>query len=248
MSLNLEVAPNATPSPHHLQRPAKIAGLLYLLWFPLGIFGILYVPSVVVVPGDIATTASNIVANEPLYRLSIVTALLSGIVGIFLALLLYRVFYRINHAQASMMAVFLLVAIPVALFNEVMKFGPLLLLTDPAFSNYFTLEQIHALSTLFLNLHEHGIAISGVFWGLWLFPLGILVYRSQIIPRILGILLLVAGLGYVIDSMIFFLLPTVSMEFAPFMFWGELFFPLWLLIKGVDNLKPNNEVEDMRQT
>lgn len=240
MTLDLGVNPNTTPSPHHSQCTARAAGLLYLLWFPLGIFGILYVPSILIVPGDISSTAYNIVANETLYRLSIVSALLIGVIGIFLVLLLYRLFNRVDQSQSAMMVVLLLVAIPVALFNEALKFGPLLLLTDTSFSNHFSLEQIQTLSVLFLDLHEHGIAISGIFWGLWLFPLGFLVYKSRALPRILGVLLVLAGVGYLVDSLIFFLLPTVTVEFAPFLFWGELFFPLWLLIKGVNHPKPQN--------
>jgi hypothetical protein len=215
---------------------ARAAGLLYLLWFPLGIFGILYVPEVLIEPGNMAATAENIAANELLFRLSIVTALVIGIIGIFLVFLLYRLLKPVNSDAAGLMVVFLLVSIPIAFLNELNKFAVLLLL-DGEFSTIFTAEQANNLAHLFLDLHGSGIAIAGVFWGLWLLPMGYLVYSSDYLPRLIGVLLVIAGIGYLLDSLVFFVAPDIGIEFAMFMFWGEVIFPLWLVIKGVNATK-----------
>ncbi|MFC7195108.1 DUF4386 domain-containing protein [Halosimplex aquaticum] len=98
----------------------------------------------------------------------------------------------------------------------------------------FTTEQSQGLASLFLDLHQHGIFIAQIFWGLWLLPMGLLVYKSGFIPRVLGVLLVIGGLGYMIDSFIFFLAPSFGITFTDFTFIGELLFPLWLLIKGVN--------------
>jgi hypothetical protein len=98
----------------------------------------------------------------------------------------------------------------------------------------FTADQLQALVPLFLDLHEHGINIAGIFWGLWLFPMGYLVFKSGFLPRILGVLLMIGCFGYLIDSATFFLFPNFDASIAQFTFIGELLLPLWLLIKGVN--------------
>ena len=91
---------------------------------------------------------------------------------------------------------------------------------------------------LFLDLHEHGVTIAGIFWGLWLFPMGYLVFKSGFLPRILGVLLKIACFSYLIDSFGRLLLPnfgdTIIAAIIEFTLWGEILFPLWLLIKGVN--------------
>ena len=98
----------------------------------------------------------------------------------------------------------------------------------------FTAGQLQALVPLMLNLHQLGISIAGIFWGLWLLPMGYLVFKSGFLPKILGVLLIIGGIGYLVDSFAAFLLPELGMNIALFTFWGEVLFPLWLVIKGVD--------------
>ena len=86
----------------------------------------------------------------------------------------------------------------------------------------------------FLAAHEGGLFIAGIFWGLWLLPMGYLVFKSGFLPRWIGVLLIIGGFGYLIDSAIFFLLPDVDVTIAQFTFVGEVLLPLWLLIKGVN--------------
>jgi hypothetical protein len=223
-----------TRSPNFI---ARVTGFLYLLLIPLGLFGILYVPSFIIVPGDMAATASNITANELLFRLSIVGAILVQLVNIAVVILLYCLLKSVNKYVAGLMVIFLLLGIPIAYLNELSKFGVLLLLNGTEYASIFTPDQSLALAALFLDLHQHGIMIAQVFWGLWLIPMGYLVYRSGFLPRVLGILLVIGGLGYLTDSFIFFLSPSFGFEFTTFTFIGEALFPLWLLIKGVNREK-----------
>jgi len=213
---------------------ARIAGILYLLMIPLGIFGILYVPSTLIVSGDAATTANNIMASESLFRLSIVSALILQINQILLVLVLYKLLKPVNKIHASLMVVFALAAVPIAMLNEFNRFAALLLLSGADYLTVFGADQLHAQVMLFLDLHEHGIFIAQLFWGLWLFPMGYLIFKSGFLPRIIGVLLIIGCFGYLIDSVIFFLFPNIDVTLSGFTFIGELLLPLWLVIKGVD--------------
>ena len=219
-----DVLPNKT---------ARVAGLLYLSLVPLSLFGMLFV-SPLLVPGDAATTAKNILASETLFRLSSVIALIVQLVNILVVLALYRLLNRVNKTMAVLMVVFFLAGVPIAMFNELNYFAIPLLLNGADYLTLFTANQVQALVSLFLDLHQHGLFIAGIFWGLWLFPMGYLVFKSGFLPRILGVLLMIGCLGYLVDSFSAFLLPTYEVKIAMFTFWGEVLFPLWLLIKGVN--------------
>ena len=213
---------------------ARIAGFLYLLMIPLGIFGILYVPSTLIVSGDAATTAGNILAHESLFRLSILSALIIQLDQILLVLVLYKLLKNVNKIHALLMVVFALAAVPIAMLNELNHFAVLLLLSGADYLTLFGANQLHSQVMLFLDLHEHGIFIAQLFWGLWLFPMGYLVFKSGFLPGFIGVLLMIGCFGYLIDSVIFFLFPDVDVTLSSFTFIGELLLPLWLVIKGVD--------------
>lgn len=217
-----------------INNTARAAGLLYLLLFPLGIFGIIYVPANLIVPGDVAATVSNLTASESLFRLSIVSALMVQVVNIAVVLVLYQLLKPVNKNIARLMVIFLLTAVPIAMLNELNQLAVLLLLNGTDYLNVFTTEQLHALVSLFFDLHTHGIHIASIFWGLWLLPMGYLVFKSGFIPRILGILLIIGGFGYLVDFFALSLFPNHSMTISQFTFIGEILFPLWLLIRGVN--------------
>lgn len=212
--------------PHSIQNSARIAGWLYLLLIPLGVFGIMYVPATLVVSGDAASTVSNIVANEMLFRLSILSAFLVQLVSIFVVLFLYKLLKPVNQNQAFLMALFLLLAVPIAFINELFYVAVLVVLNSAELS--------HGLVPFFLELHEHGIFVAQIFWGLWLFPMGYLIFRSGFLPKFLGILLMIGCMGYLIDSVTHFLFPDFGMTVSEFTFIGELLLPLWLVSKGVN--------------
>jgi hypothetical protein len=207
-------------------KSAKQAGILYLALVPLGIFGILYVPSSLIVPDNITTTISNIIENETLFRWSIISALVVQLINSILVLLLFKVFKHTNKAMAILMVIFSLLAVPIAFLNEINNLAVLHLLHQA--------NESQQLISVFLNLHHQGIIIAQVFWGLWLFPLGYLVYQSGFMPKFIGILLIIGCAGYVIDSFTLILLPQFKITFSEFTFLGEVIFPLWLLIKGVN--------------
>lgn len=214
------------------QRLARIAGALYLLVVPLGIFGALYVPSRLIVAGDAAATARNLVASEALFRFGLVSDLLAPITLLLVVLLLYQLLKPVHKTMAALMVIFVLVGSPISLLNKVNQLAALLLLSGADYLTVFPTEQLQALAYFFLRLHTQGSTIAFIFWGLWLFPLGYLVFRSGFLPRILGLLLMVACGGYVIDS--FARLLGYSVGVGMFAAAGELLFILWLLLRGVN--------------
>ena len=216
-------------TPKHITR---LAGFWYLTLIPIGFFGVLYVPSLVV-SGDMASTMNNIVASESMFRLSMVSAFIMNIVSIVIVLLLYKLFKPVDKNMGRYMVAFLLLGAGIAMLNEVNHFAALILSGVDTVA-VFTVEQSQYLVRLFLDMHEYGSYIATIFWGLWLFPLGYLIVKSNFIPKILGILLIIAGVGYLIESFVLFLAPHYAIPFSNFTFIGEVLFPLWLLIKGVD--------------
>jgi len=211
---------------------ARLAGFLYLLVVPLGIFGSLYVPSRLIVSGDAATTADKLMASESLFRFGIVSDLLAPLVLILVVLFLYKLLKPVNKNMAWLMVIFLLLGVPIALLSKLNQFAALLLLSDADYLTVFTTEQLQALALLFLRLHDRGGTIAAIFWGLWLFPMGYLVFKSGFLPRILGALLMISCFGYLINSFAIFLGYTVNTGL--FGALGEVLFILWLLIKGVN--------------
>lgn len=214
-----------------IKKTARLAGFLYLLVVPLGVFG-LYVPSRLIVSGDAATTAKNIIASESLFRLGIVSNLLASVVMILVVLFLYRLLKPVNKNAALLMVLFVLAAVPIAMLTELTHFASLQLLSGADYLTPFTAGQLQALAYQFLRLYGHGSSIAFLFWGLWLLPLGFLVFKSGFLPRILGVLLMIACFGYLTDSFaIFFGYHT---NIGLFTGWAEVLFLLWLLIKGVN--------------
>jgi len=212
---------------------ARVAGILYFMLFPAP-FGLIYVPSRLIVSGDFAATATNIMASESLFRLAIVSNLLVPIVMILVVLALYQLLKPVNKNIASLMVAFVLIGVPIAVFNEINQLAVLLILRGDDYLKEFPVDQLYALVMFFLDLHRRGNLIAHIFWGLWLFPLGYLVFKSGFIPKILGILLIIGCIGYVLHSFASFLFPDYRSNIIFFTSWGELFLPLWLVIKGVN--------------
>lgn len=215
-----------------INRTARLAGALYLALMPFGFFGIIYVPSVLLVSGDAVTTSRNIMASEWLLRIGTVSVLISQIIFVLLVLACYRLFKPVNKDQAVLMVVLAVVAVPIASLNEVNHFAALRVLAN-ADDGAFTVSQLQAQAMLYLDVRQNGILVTLVFWGLWLLPLGVLVFRSGFLPKLLGVLLVIAGVGYVVDVATQ-LLSLGLATIGQFTVVGEILFTLWLLIKGVD--------------
>jgi len=214
-------------------KTARTAGFLYLLLVPFGFFGGEYILSITV-PGNAVATVNNIMAHTLLFRLSILSALITPIVTVLVALFLYKLFKSVNKNQAVLMVVFALAAAPIAMLNELNHFAVLQLLNGTDYLKVFSVDQLYSQVMFFLDLNHYGAFIATIFWGLWLLPMGYLVFRSGFLPRIIGVLLIIAGFGYIIDSAALFLLPDLNIDISQFTFIGELLLLLWLLIKGVN--------------
>jgi hypothetical protein len=224
-----------------LKKTARTAGLWYLIAAITGGFGLMYVPSVIIEPGNATVTANNIISSELLYRFGIASNLICQIAFIFQVLTLYLLLREVNKKQATLMVALVIVSIPIAFLNELNRIAPLILMSGADFLKVFNQNQLQAFVMASIDLYNWGISIVEIFWGLWLFPFGFLVYKSGFIPKIFGILLIVACFGYVIESFTFLLFPEKQESIAIFTMVfgvvGEFSIILWLLIKGVNEQK-----------
>ena len=216
------------------KKTARVAGLLYLMIAIFGIFSMLYGPESLVVSGDPAATVKNVAASEAMYRLAFMGDLIGQVFFVFLVLLLYKLLIPVNKNQAVLMAVLVLVGVPIAMLNDLNQIAALMIASTAGNLGLFGIDQLQAHVMLFLDLYQTGLRIAYIFWGLWLFPLGYLVFKSGFLPKIIGILLLIAGFGYLFEFFAYFLLPDLDLTIKMFTFWGELILALWLLIMGVN--------------
>lgn len=214
---------------------ARVAGLLYLLASLPAPFVLLYIPGKLIVPGNATATAHNILASESLFRIGIAGELITAAFFLFVPLALYRLLRGVNKGQASLMVTLFAVSVPISFVNALNSIAALMLVRGADFLSVFDQPQREALAMLFLRLHSQGFVGAQIFWGLWLFPFGLLVYKSGFLPRILGVLLMINCFAYLADSFTSLLWPaylhTVSqVTLAPK--FGELAILLWLLIIG----------------
>jgi hypothetical protein len=226
-----------------IRRQARFAGLLYLLACIPAPFCLLYVPSVLFVPGDATATADHIRASEGLLRLGMACEFINAAAFIFAVLALYRLFKGVDEPVARAMVILFVVSVPISFLNVLNDIGALILAHGASFLSVFDKGQRDALAHLFLRLHSQGLHVSAIFWGLWLFPFGMLVIRSGFIPRVLGVVLMIAGIGYVANSLTFLILPQYARlvgPVAPILEFGEAPMILWLLIRGARD-QPSHE-------
>jgi hypothetical protein len=223
-----------------IKRQARFAGLLYFVSGIPAPFGLLYVPGKLVVPGDPTATADHIRASETLLRCGIAAELVSATMFVFVTLALYRLFKGFDQGHARAMVILYALSVPISFLNVLNYIAALFLVRGAPFLSGFDQRQLDTLAFLFIRLHGQGLIMAQVFWGLWLFPFGILVIRSGFIPRLLGAWLIVNGSAYVAMSLSAILVPhyagMVSRIGYPFLL-GELAVALWLLIMGAKELQ-----------
>jgi len=214
--------------------PGRVAGILYLVGAITAPFSLIYLPRTLVVPGDATATANHVRASETLVRMGIASEVIVSIVFIFVALTLYRLFRGIDEKHALAMLTLLLLSVPISLLNVLNELAALILASGADFLSVFDKRQLDALVMLFLRLHGQGLVVAGIFWGLWLFPFGILVMRSGFIPRVLGIFLILAGFPYLASAITTLVLPQYAYlsRFLAVLAAGELPIIFWLLIRG----------------
>jgi len=220
---------------HPTDKAARVAGAVYLSMVFTAPFSLIYVPNKLIVRGDATATAGNILAHETLFRLSILGDLVGQVIFICVAIALYRLLSNVNRTWALLMVCFVLVSAAVGFLNTLNNIAGLILFRGGEFLDVFDTAQRNALGMLFIRLHSQGIFIDEIFWGLWLFPFGLLVFRSGFLSRFIGIWLIINCFGYVALSVIaLFFQPYYNAAFGflqPILF-GELAIMLWLLIRG----------------
>jgi hypothetical protein len=210
-----------------------MTGVLYLLVVLCGIISEILVKNIVFVPGDIAATVGQITAYGFLFRLGYVVILARLIFLTLLVLALNKLFGKVNRDVAAAMVAFGLISVAVTMVALVFEFSAPLLLTSGDYSVLFTTDQWLALVQFFIDMQAQGDRTAQIL-TVWVIMLGFLMYKSGYLPKLLGILMMVAGLGYIADFMVFFLLPQLDVPIAGLAFLAEVAFPFWLLIKGID--------------
>jgi uncharacterized protein DUF4386 len=226
-----------------LKKQSRIAALLYFISCLPAPFALLYVPNTLIVRGDAAATANNLRNCEGLLRAGMAVELFSATAVIFAVLAFYRLFKAVSHKHAMAFMILFLISIPISYLNVLNDLAALPFARGPAFlTAVFDKAQLDALVLFFLRLHNQGVILAQIFWGLWLFPFGIVILRSGFIPRFVGIAAILAGSGYVISSSVSLFLPASVQgigQLAMILGVGELTF-LWLLIWGAKRPQPNH--------
>jgi hypothetical protein len=226
---------------------ARLAGLLWILVGVTTGISLGYVRSTLIVFADAATTAGNIIASESLFRVGIVSSVLTQIFLLFLGLALFRLFRRTNKTLATTIFASTLVAAAIGVVNSLNNIGAVTVLTNPDYRQAFQPEQINALALLFLRLNNFGIGLLEVFTAVFLFSLGLLIIKSGTLPRVLGYLLIIGACAFPINTFTKILMP----QFHPALItqltmlcnaFGPLATMLWLLIKGVNEQRLAGEV------
>jgi hypothetical protein len=212
-----------------LRRTARIAGLLYLLVAVFGFFGHFVARGTVVVPGDAAATAANIVANPTLFRLGVVGDVLMSIAYILLGLVLFRLFRHVNREVAGALVVFVAIGTGMILLNLAGQYAALQVATDDSYASAFGRAGSDALTLMLVEMQSYGFSLAGVLFGLWLFPLGYLASVSGLFPRPLGVVLMVACFSYLIDTVATFLVPGLPETFATAVTMPAAVAELWMV-------------------
>jgi hypothetical protein len=219
------------------QKTARLAGLLWFLSAVTGGFGLFYVRSNLIVTGDAAATAANIVASESLFRAAIVSILFSQIFLFFFGLTLFYLFKEVNKVLAAVFLTSILMTVTIAVVNQLNNFGALLVLSQADYLKAFNPEQLKTMAMIFLRLANSGQGLLEIFWTPYHFAFGLLILKSRYLPEVLGILLMIMSVGFAINILTKFLIP----QFHPVMFTqlamtlgalGGIPTMFWLLIKG----------------
>lgn len=223
---------------------ARTAGILYLIVIGGGIFSEVFVRQELIAYGDPSTTASNILNNENLYRWGFVVQIIYLICNIPLVLIFHELFKRTNKSIALLFLVMFLTANTIEIMNMINHYLPLDLLE--AGVNLDELESAKAATLAYLSLLSHsiGFSIALVFFGCYCILIGYLIVKSDLIPSLIGSLMLLAGICYLFDSFSLFLAPEFAKELFPYILLpcliAESSFAIWLLIKGVELVDKQN--------
>lgn len=217
---------------------ARLAGLAYLVTIVTGVFAELVVRGNLIVSGDAAATARNVLASEGLYRLGFAADLIGGAAYLVVTLLLYELLRPVSRSLALLAAFFSVVGIAIGGGAALAHLAPLFLLNGAPYLRAFDAQQLQALAYVAIRLHAQGYLIALVFFGFYELLLGYLIFRSTFFPRALGILVCIAGLAFLTNSFALFLAPPLGNALNGYMLAldgiGEIALMLWLLVMGVN--------------
>jgi hypothetical protein len=219
---------------------ARMAGVFYVLTGAAYVFGQIFILGKLVVHGNAAATANNILAHEPLFRLGFAAAIISVACSIVMTILFYDLFKPVNRSLSLLAASFHLVGLAIAAFASLLQLAPLVVLRGEQYLSIFKVEQLQALALVSLKLNGQAYDIFLVFFGFWCVLIGYLILRSTFLPRILGVLLAIDGLGWMT-----FLSPPLAHHLFPFIATAsglaEIPLILWLLAFGVNAQRWNEQ-------
>lgn len=224
-----------------INKTARTAGFLYLLLIIGGILSLVYIPSQLIVRDSASVTFKNITSSEFLFRLGILSSIVTFLIYIFLPLALHKLLNSVNKGYANLMVIFVLVSVPISFVNILNKFSILTLINKAEYLETFGEVELQTQVMLLIDSYNNGLQVSQIFWGLWLFPFGYLVYKSGFLPKVLGILLMAGCFGYLITFAGGLLYADFNSTMisdivgypAPL---GEFGICLWLLIMGTNKL------------
>ncbi|WPO89961.1 DUF4386 domain-containing protein [Chryseobacterium sp. HR92] len=222
----------------------RLAGFFYLIVIITGFFSLMYVPSKLIVWENSALTFQNISSSVQLFRVSIASSIICYIAFTLLPLVLYKLLEVVDDRYAKLMVILALISIPISFINLQNKFSVLTIIEGADYLKIFDLKQLQAQMMFLLSSYNKGLLIAQIFWGLWLFPFGYLVYKSGFLPKVLGIFLMLGCFGYLINVFGRIAVP----HFSDYLISGYITLPatigeigtcLWLLLVGIRNKKIN---------
>jgi hypothetical protein len=216
-----------------LRFKARMAGVCQLMEAVTAAFGGVIIPGKLVVAGNAAATAANILGHEQLFWLGFVLSLIGVAFHIAWALLMYELLKPVNRSLSRLAAFVILVGCAIQALTSLFYLAPLIILQGGSSLSAFTPEQLQALALVFLRLNDHAFQIYLVFFGAWCLLIGYLLFRSTFVPKVLGVLLAISGLGWVT-----YLYPPLAHRVYPFIAaasaLGEIPLELWLIVMGVN--------------
>jgi len=221
---------------------ARLAGVIYLIVVLTGIFSLAYVPGKLIITDDASLTFQNITSSETLFRLSILSSVICYTAFLLLPLVLFQLLKKINLYVAYLMVIFAIISVPISFINLINKLEILDMISGAPWLNHMTTPQLHSNVMQLLERYDNGNLLLQIFWGLWLFPFGYLVYNSGFLPKILGVLLMMGCIGYLINFtghtvFINYSESGISAYVTKPASLGEIGICLWLMIMGIKTKK-----------
>lgn len=222
-------------------KTARVAGILYLMLIICGIISLAYIPSQLIVRESASKTLENIINSEFLFRIGIVSGIITFLIHILLPLVLYKLLHGVNKFHANLMVIFSLISVSIFFVIILNKFSVLTLINKTEYLEKLGEAELQTQVMFYIDSYNNGIQISQIFWGLWLFPFGYLVYKSGFLPKLIGILLMAGCFGYLIIFFGGFLYSdfnkTIISQIVGYpATLGEFGICLWLLIMGTNKL------------